>query len=172
VAATVREVLQFARLYLEGGIAPDGRRLLTPETVAAARTPQVTVDGAGTAYGLGWFLSELGGVQTMAHGGYLDSISLLTLVPAHRFAVAVLANATPVRLDHEITRWALEHYLGLVAPDPDVVDLPAATLGEYAGRYLGVLRRFDLDVAGNWSPSPSAGRAPPGACLVSIEYIP
>ncbi|HEX2037209.1 MAG TPA: serine hydrolase domain-containing protein [Chloroflexota bacterium] len=146
VAATVHEVLRFARLYLDDGVAPGDRRLLTPQTIAASRTPQSSVDGAGTTYGLGWFLRDLGGVQTVAHGGYIDSISLLTLVPAHRFAVAVLANAYPERLDHEITRWALEHYLGLVTPDAKVVERPAEALGEYAGRYTGVARPFDLEV--------------------------
>jgi len=37
IHATARQVLAFARLHLDGGLAPDGSRVLSPESTAAMR---------------------------------------------------------------------------------------------------------------------------------------
>jgi hypothetical protein len=59
--------------------------------------------------------------------------------------VAVFTNANPQGglLHYEVSTWALQAYLGLSTPLPATVDLPAARLAEYVGRY-GV----EVDVSG------------------------
>jgi hypothetical protein len=141
----ITDQLTYARFHLGDGTAPDGTRLLTPAALAemrTARAPGAAISSTANAevygVGVGWLLEQIGGVQIVTHtGGTWDQLSVLALVPARGFAVAVFTNTVPQgeRLYYDVSTWALQEYLGLRTPLPSTVDLPAAWLAEYVGRY-------------------------------------
>jgi hypothetical protein len=84
-----------------------------------------------------WLLSRPGGERVVAHLGSSDGLeSSLVLVPERGFAVAVLTNAQAgMALGLEVTIWALERFIGLIAPRLAPVPTPPARLAEYDGDY-------------------------------------
>src|SRR5262249_40441230 len=59
--------------------------------------------------------------------------------------IAVLTNAESGEVLHrEVTRWALQTFLGAAEPEPAIVPLDRESLDAYVGRYHGALG--DLDV--------------------------
>ncbi len=95
LAASAADVLAFAQLLLEGGVGPDGRRLLSEAAVSAALAPQVEVPdpSMGAAWGLGFMLDAWDGVQLTGHdGGTVGQGSSLRIVPERGVAVVVLGN--------------------------------------------------------------------------------
>jgi CubicO group peptidase (beta-lactamase class C family) len=149
----ITEQLTYARFHLGDGTAADGTRLLSPAALAEMRTPlapgaaiSVTANAEVYGVGVGWMLEQIDGVQIVTHSGAtFGQMAVLALVPERGFAVAVFANTYPQgdRLNQDVSTWALEEYLGLSTPLPATVDLPAAWLAEYVGRY-GV----EVDVPG------------------------
>ena len=106
------------------------------------RTPQVRAPsylaaGFDEWGGLGWALRRIGGVQVIEHGGSLNGFQAkLKLVPARRFAIAVLTNsARGGVLGDRVAEWAFDHFLGLRAPRHEPVALPDDALATFAGRY-------------------------------------
>jgi CubicO group peptidase (beta-lactamase class C family) len=149
----ITEQLTYARFHLGDGTAPDGTRLLSPASLAEMRTARApgaafsaTANAEIYGVGVGWLLERIGDVQLVTHiGTTFGQKAALVLVPARGFAVAVFTNANPQGglLHYEVSTWALQAYLGLSTPLPATVDLPAARLAEYVGRY-GV----EVDVSG------------------------
>lgn len=95
LATSAADVLAFARLLLEGGIAADGTRLLSAETIAAAWQPQVVVPdpSLGSAWGLGFRVDDWDGTRLVGHdGGTVGQGASLRIVPEHKVAVVVLGN--------------------------------------------------------------------------------
>jgi CubicO group peptidase (beta-lactamase class C family) len=151
IVSTVRDLLRYAHFHLSDGIAPDGARLLTPESVRLMQSPLFSTDSMGSAVGITWMLGEVGGVRVVRHGGStFGQRALLLLVPERQFALAILTNAEQGETLHqEASRWALEHYLG--AADPELVPLARSEseLAPYVGRYVAALSQ--LEVAANGS---------------------
>jgi CubicO group peptidase (beta-lactamase class C family) len=97
VCASAEDVLRFARVFLEDGMAEDGTRLLSPESVAEMLRPQVAVPdpwGAADHWGLGWWLHDWDGRVLYGHdgGSPTGQASFLKVVPDRRVAIALLAN--------------------------------------------------------------------------------
>src|SRR5262249_54310070 len=70
VTASAGDVLTFARMHLDGGVATDGTRLLSSESAAAMREPVRPIPsfgGRGDAVGLTWRLVKWGGRMTFGH---------------------------------------------------------------------------------------------------------
>lgn len=140
VLANAADQLAWARFHLGDGTAPDGTRLLPPALLRRMQEPTVDMRGSslGDYVGLSWMLRDLGGTRLVEHGGATNGqYSNLTLVPERGFALISMTNSGPhgPRLNHELTEWALQHYLELadVRPEPLVVgdDELAVFAGEY-----------------------------------------
>lgn len=86
--------------------------------------PTVPLRGStlGDAFGIGWFLREVGDVRTVGHGGSANGqFAELLLVPVRNFAVVTLSNAYPngIPFNQAVVRWALETCVGVVDRDPE-----------------------------------------------------
>ena len=94
--STAAGQLAFARLHMAGGVAADGKRLLSEASIAAMRQPQVAVPdrwSLGEHWGLGWILSTWGDQPVLAHdGGTLGQAAMLRVLPKAGLAVCVLTN--------------------------------------------------------------------------------
>lgn len=125
-----------------GGGTWNGRRVLSPDALEAMLTPQVRAPSyaaAGFAEwgGLGWAIRFIDGMQVVEDGGSLSGFQVkLKLVPARRFAVAVLTNSDRGGfLGDRVAEWALDSFLGLRQPKPELISLPDDALARFAGRH-------------------------------------
>jgi CubicO group peptidase (beta-lactamase class C family) len=149
--STAPDQLRYARFHLGEGTAPDGARLLTPDSMRLMQTAQLSV-GAGTnAVGISWLLREVHGTPIVAHGGATNGqMSAFLMVPSAGFALTILTNAAEgTRLHREISGWTLRHYLGLADADPTPITLPVTDLAAYTGHYRSIARDIVLTVQGD-----------------------
>ncbi len=160
ITAAASDLLTFARLHLDGGTAPDGKRLLSEASVAAmqqaqAAIPEFSVPGA--AVGLGWRLGRWDGRMIVGHDGdTVGQSAYLRIDPEARLAVCLLTNtAESVPLFQELFNEVFGALAGITMP---AVPRPLASgveqgpagaeqkLAELAGRYERTSRRFDVSV--------------------------
>ena len=97
VVTNVSELLDFARMHIDLGIAPNGNRILTEETARSMRATQVEVPNPYedvTHWGLGWELAERPGQPTVvAHGGdLLAHHARFITCPAAELTLCLLVN--------------------------------------------------------------------------------
>jgi CubicO group peptidase (beta-lactamase class C family) len=148
LVCTAGDLLRYARFHMGDGTTPGGRRLLTAQSMALMRTPQVASTGR-EQMGLTWFLRPLTGRTTLYHGGGTNGqASRLELLPEREFAVVVLGNGSPGggELTREVATLAFRSYLDLEEPDAEPIDLTAGDLAEYEGRYSSAMVDVDLRV--------------------------
>jgi CubicO group peptidase (beta-lactamase class C family) len=146
------DLLTFAAFSMGDGTW-NGRRVLSLAALEAMLTPQVrAANFAAAGYaewgGLGWAIRFIDGVQVVEHGGSLSGFEVkLKLVPARRFAIAVLTNsARGGVVGDRVAEWALDRVLGLRAPKPEPIALPSDALARVAGRYRGQGEEVTLTV--------------------------
>ncbi|MFF5371703.1 serine hydrolase domain-containing protein [Streptomyces sp. NPDC013187] len=143
VMATAGDLARLARMHLAGGVARDGARILSEETVALMQrrvvdSPDkwsVSADG----WGLGWTLYDWNGIQGYGHdGASIGQYGYLRVVPSAGVAIALLTNGGGAReLYAELYRELLAELAGVTMPDaftppaePPVVDF-APLVGTY-----------------------------------------
>lgn len=145
--AGVRDMLRYARLHLGNGTMPDGQRLLQSETLADMQYPHRPAN-LGRMHGLSWALRTVGGEKLVTHGGATKGQqAICVMVPAHDFALIVLTNSEDGSLLYEAAvEWALDHYLGLVEPQPEHLPATPGQLEGYAGLYEAQLQQLELSV--------------------------
>ncbi|OQX19277.1 MAG: hypothetical protein BWK76_05115 [Desulfobulbaceae bacterium A2] len=148
---TAPDLVRFARMcFADGNL--DGTPVLSPPSVAEMSRPQnadCPLD-ADLRVGLAWhFVPELAqgaGPVLMHDGGTINHRSILVLLPAHKLAVAVLANSAGAgEAVVEIARQALSLYLaahsGIVQPRPSAAltlndRYPPAPSERFSGAYM------------------------------------
>ena len=138
IVCHVKDLLLYARFHLADGTTADGTKLLSPESMSIMHSPQVAIWGDKEEMGLSWFVNEIDGTRTLSHGGGTNGqVTLLQLVPGRRFAIAVFTNADQGgTVTGEVSRWALQQYLGLDSKDPAPIESTVEDLVPYAGRYV------------------------------------
>ncbi|MGO1117437.1 serine hydrolase domain-containing protein [Rhodovibrionaceae bacterium A322] len=88
-AGLVASVEDYAR-YL---FALRAGELVTESSLTAAFTPHQTPSGQVLPYGLGWFVEEVGGLKTIWHYGYWESVSsLVVMLPQRDLTLLAFAN--------------------------------------------------------------------------------
>lgn len=89
-----RELVKFGRMFAAGGVAEDGTRVLSEESVAAMRTPQVPVPGVPGLMAAHWGLGfELFGWGAYGHDGGTPGQSTFWRVSDDgSFAIAASVN--------------------------------------------------------------------------------
>jgi len=132
IVSTTPDLLRYARLHLE-----------PPPALAPMQRPQAPTAEEGEWVGLTWYGQERFG--TLRHGGGTNGqLSLLVLVPARSFAMALLTNHSPGGA--RVIDAALEA-AGLAAEDPRPIgDVPQA---EYAGIFETAVDRITLTPLGD-----------------------
>lgn len=135
------DLLTFAAFSMGDGTW-NGRRVLSPTALEAMQTPQVraaSYHAAGFAEwcGLNWAIRFIDGVKVIEHGGSITGFQVkLKIVPARRFAIAILTNSGRGGVAGDrVAAWALDHALGLRASRPGPISLPDGALARFAGRY-------------------------------------
>jgi CubicO group peptidase (beta-lactamase class C family) len=163
MSATARDQLAWARFHLGDGTAADGSRVLSEENLLRMQQPTAEMPGSalGDAVGISWLLGEVGGLRTVGHGGTTNGQhSEFVMVPERGFGLISMTNCGPngPQLNHELTKWALEHYLGVQQVEPEPVLLADEELAPYTGRFETIAATVDL--------TPEGGRI---SALVTIK---
>lgn len=143
IHAKAREVVAFARMHLADGVAPDGSRVLSPESARAMRTPQVSVPDRwtfGGSWGLGWILPEWDGRPLLAHdGSTLGQAAFLRVLPGEPdLVVALLTNGGESRDLYQDLYAEIFERLGGVRIPPRLEPVASASSVDpstYVGRY-------------------------------------
>ncbi|KQW52491.1 hypothetical protein ASC77_24210 [Nocardioides sp. Root1257] len=164
LVASAGDVLRFVQLHLDGGVAADGTRLLSAETVAAAQVPQISlVDDTvlGEAWGLGWILDHFGDVGVIGHdGNSLGQNAFMRVAPDQRFGFCLQTNVeSAMSMYRELAAWLFEDRLD-VTPRQDPEPLATQAVAD-AGRYVGSYEREGVAI--------EVTRAPDGSLLASLE---
>lgn len=141
-------MVTFARLHLNGGLAPDGKRVLSAASVAAMQAPQAEMPWAlgYDQMGLGWTIRKSGGHTVVGHtGANAGAHSSLVLVPDQQGAVAVLTNGTTGAAVHaKLTTELLRESFGVEPAVP--VTPPSTPVQVDLERYTGVFTADDGQV--------------------------
>jgi CubicO group peptidase (beta-lactamase class C family) len=162
LVTTAADLLRFARCLLTGGTGPDGQHVLEPGSVKAMWTVQEEAVGFAESIGLGWNIDHLAdGTTCVGHGGNANGyIAVLTLVPDHRLAVAILLNSTSFpALGGMIQDWVTARFIGTAKlAEPRHTTVPKPDVSGYVGCYVN--GRDRVEVAD--SPRGVALRSPSG----------
>lgn len=132
IVSTTPDLLRYARLHLD-----------PPPALARMQIPQAPTAEEGEWVGLTWYGQDRFG--TLLHGGGTNGqISLLVLVPARSFAMALLTNHSPGGL--QVIEAALRE-AGLAADEPQPIeDVP---IEGYAGVFETTVDRITLSPLDN-----------------------
>lgn len=141
VISTAEDVIDFARMHLDGGLAANGDRVLSAELAAEMQREQVRVPErwlTGDAWGLGWWLHDWDGRRLCAHdGAAIGQNSYLKIVPDSNVAIVLLANGGRTdELARELFTELLREtcgieYLALPQPVADAPPTDERVLGAY-----------------------------------------
>lgn len=151
LAMRPRDLVAFAKMHLDGGVAADGTRVLEAATVAAMQEPQVTLPDLGlmgTHWGLGWELFETpDGVLVGHDGNTIGQAAFLRVVPEKGVVIALLTNGGDA---FSLYRDLYSHLLSELA-DVTLPALPAPPVEPQpidAARYVGTYAAevFEIDV--------------------------
>jgi CubicO group peptidase (beta-lactamase class C family) len=165
-AASARDLARFGSMFLAGGIADSGNRILSRETVAAMTTSQVAVPMHyyATSWCLGPFRHEWDGVAVWGHhGGTTSGQSFLYWIPERNGVIAFTCNTVrgPVwaRMVAAITTDVVSQVFGISnarmsAPPSPVAFDPDRYIGTYeaaAGRSRVDLVDGSLRLTKTWT---------------------
>lgn len=143
VIASAGDVVRLARMHLDGGLAPDGTRVLAPETVEAMQCRETDVPDKWTVsadgWGLGWTLYDWDGTIGFGHdGAAIGQYAYLRVVPSAGVAVALVTNGGGARqLYAALFRELLGEFADVRIPDAlaPPAEPPVVNLERFAGVY-------------------------------------
>lgn len=118
--SNVDDVAKYLTMLLNGGVSPDGQRIVSAESLAYLWEPQVAIDSK-ISYGLGWYVEDYHGLTVFHHpGGTVGFASELLVIPERDIGFALLTN----RLDQvaPIGRMATYRLLEMLTGSEQVYD--------------------------------------------------
>ena len=153
MTATAKDQIAWARFHLGDGTSASGTKVLSTELLRKMQEPTFDMRGSalGDYVGISWLMKDVDGVRLVGHGGTtIGQYSEFTMVPERGFAIIAMTNCGPngSTLNTEIERWALEHFIGVTAEEPEPVEVDAERLAEYVGRYETIAATVDVTAEG------------------------
>jgi CubicO group peptidase (beta-lactamase class C family) len=142
ITSNVGDLLRYARFHLGRETGP-----LAAESIARMREPHAETGEPGRKIALTWFVRELDGVVLAEHdGGTNGQMARLMLAPEAGFALAILTNHSPAGNDvlRDVTRLALQLYLGIETRNPEPREVSHERLSEYTGVYANPWAELEL----------------------------
>jgi CubicO group peptidase (beta-lactamase class C family) len=151
VTTSAHDLLTFARLHLDGGVTPEGKRLLARDSASAMPQPLARIPSfaENAAVGLGWRITDWNGRTVIGHdGGTIGQSAYLRLVPEARMAVCLLTNSAQAQALYEALFAEVFHCIaGITMPaGPEPAARHSLAGQRYAGRYERTARRYDVAV--------------------------
>ncbi|MEV4536608.1 serine hydrolase [Asanoa sp. NPDC049518] len=149
INSTAAEVLAFARMHLRGGLAPDGSRVLSEESVAAMAAKHADlpdVHSLGDSWGLGWIRFGWDGHRLVGHdGNTIGQSAFLKLLPEQGLAITLLTNGGNTRdFYDELFREIFAEVAGIAMPHP--IAPPAEPVQVDFQEHLGTYERASVRI--------------------------
>src|SRR5688572_2636985 len=147
INSSANDMAKWLRFVLNGGVTPDGKRLVSEKGYSEWLKPQMKMNASGTAsYGLGWMIGKWNGLTVVQHGGNIDGFNaLVAMIPEKKLGFVMLTNVSGSSLGGELMPIVWENILG--KPEAPKTDSIAATGPEKeAGIYRLEEAGFDVDV--------------------------
>jgi hypothetical protein len=173
ISQTVRDVLGFVRMHLNGGLAPDGMRVLSEASVVAMTEQQAEVPDKyilGDSWGIGWIRFGWNGHRLIGHdGNTLGQAAFLRVLPEQGLAVTLLTNGGNTRdLYQDLYRELFAELAGVEMQAPLVppADPPELDITPYLGRYERAGVTMDVLAGENGRPTLRTEITGPLAALV------
>jgi CubicO group peptidase (beta-lactamase class C family) len=94
---TPREMLRVGTLYLRGGLAPDGRRVLPQAWIDSSAVPRTISPFNGNRYGYGWWIRDAGSHRVLYAWGYGGQF--IFVVPALELVVVTTSDPNAATRD-------------------------------------------------------------------------
>src|SRR3984957_10710464 len=151
LAMRPRDLLAFTAMHLNKGVAADGSRVLSEESVAAMQQVEVTLPPLGLMgdhWGLSWELFDLDGGRVFGHdGGTIGQSAFLRIVGGADLAIALLTNGgNTIGLYFEIYGHLLKELAGVEIPvhplpptEPQRIDA-----SKYVGMYANSVGKTEV----------------------------
>ncbi len=151
IFATTADVLAFARMHLDGGLAQDGTRVLSAASATAMTEKQTGLpdpNAAADSWGLGWIRFGWDGQRLIGHdGNTIGQSAFLRVLPEQGLAVTLLTNGGRAReLGLELYREIFAELAGVAMPPPlePAAQPPVVDHARYVGRYERGSVIFDI----------------------------
>jgi hypothetical protein len=151
INARVEDVLKFARMHLVGGVAEDGTRILSEESVAKMADYQTECPEKillGDSWGLGWFRCDWNGHRAIGHdGNTIGQAAFLRLLPEAGIAVAVNTNVgSAITLYQDLYDEIFGALADVHLPEKFVIpaDAPKVDIAPYVGAYSRASVQIDI----------------------------
>ncbi len=142
ITARVHDLLEFAKMHLAGGLAPDDSRILSQEAADAMTQHEVDLpdpDVLGDSWGLGWIRFGWDGHRLFGHdGSTVGQGAFMRILPEQEFAVALLTNGGDARgLYQDLYAEIFADLAGVSMPAPFAPpeNPPSIDLQPYVGTY-------------------------------------
>jgi CubicO group peptidase (beta-lactamase class C family) len=154
VSSTAREVLTLASVVLNGGIAPNGRRILSAAIMRQMMESRMPIPDPymfGPWWGLGLIVCEWHGETVYAHdGSTIGQHARLRILPDAHLAIALLANGGPRESFYRKVFNAILADVGAVTiPDVPQPDLTLRLdVSRYVGAYARPGARYEVEADG------------------------
>jgi CubicO group peptidase (beta-lactamase class C family) len=147
LSMTAVGLLDFILAHFAGGEVAGRSRLISERSAVAMREPSVALPD-GSMWGLGWKLSDSGGVRLVGHdGGAAGQGAFLWGIPARKLAVAVVHNGGhSALLQRLLVTRALAELGQWSAPAQPPVRSTPLDLTPFAGVYENVGMRLTVSV--------------------------
>jgi len=147
INSTAKDVLRFARMHLNGGLAEDGTRVLSEEGVRAMTEFQVAVPDVhsqGDSWGLGWIRYDWNGHRLVGHdGNTIGQSAFLRVSPETGLAVVLLTNGGhALDLSEELYREIFRELAGVRTRDR--LEAPRVPADVDSARDLGTYEHSSL----------------------------
>lgn len=180
INATIDDLLGFAQIHLNDGIAPNGERVLSEASARAMREPLVACpehELLGDHWGLGFFVRTLGGPLVYGHdGNTIGLTACLRIIPDKKAAWGLLMNLSSQNwAAADFAQAAIDPWLGTVtlggpAPSGAAPDAP----GRYVGTYTSIGAKFavtedDGGLAATLEPLAEEPTGPP--MTGTLQYV-
>ena len=156
LAMRPRDLVAFARMHMDGGVAADGQAVLSAASVEAMRQPHVELPRLGlmgTSWGLGWEIYEWPGGTVLGHdGGTIGQAAFLRVVPERGVAIALLTNGgNPIALYTEVFGHLLRELAAIEMPPLPTLPAEPATVdvSRYLGTYLSEVGELTVSQDGD-----------------------
>lgn len=169
INSSSNDMAKWLQFILAGGVAPDGKRLVSEQGYAEWLKPQMKVDRAGTVnYALGWFVQKWKDKTVVQHGGNIDGFNaMVATIPEENLGFVMLTNVTASSLGGELLDVVFSNILAKPASSETAVVAEVAPEKE-AGKYNFAAAGFDLEI--KWADGKLTTTVP-GQPIYTLEKV-
>ncbi len=91
--ASALDLARFLMTQMNGGLSPEGRRVVSAENLAETHRPQTRITD-DLSYGMGWYIEDNRGVELLWHDGNVFGFKAsLAMIPEADLGLVVLSNS-------------------------------------------------------------------------------